>query len=642
MRKSFVQFLIVGAAMLGLGLAGCGAGNISLNSSTAQVKGVAASGAPIIGTVTLKDASNPEKVRTTTSAVDGSFSISVNGLTPPFLLTITWTDSSGTNQMYSFTEGPGTANINPFSNAAFAATVNADPNSVPASPDPALFRAISDNSRTASSNLRNKLSPLFTRYGTTQDPIGDEYQANHSGLDAMFDDVKITVSNGMIVVTNKETGAVIYTAPINNIDSGDFNSGNMPGGQTGQGATLYSTYCSSCHGPLATSSKRGSSASDIREAIQDVSAMSSLSNLTSAQIQAIATALSSSSTVTSTPTPTTPPSTSTPTLAQVTTTCTACHGLTVNGVVLKSGGYTITSTSASSILTTVNSMIGKGAMLAPGTTAQGYADFLAALSSTPTPTPTPVACTYTYDVWGACQSNGTQSRNLLSSSPTGCTGTPTLTQSCTYVAPLCTYNYNAWGACQPDNTQTRTVMAATPSGCTGTPVLSQACTYAAPTCTYTYDVWSACQSNNTQTRNVLTTSPSGCTGTPVTTQACTYVPPACTYTYSAWGACQSNSTQIRNLLTSSPAGCTGTPVLSQSCTYTPPTPTLTLAQVQSSCTACHGLTVNTTVLKSGGYTVTGRTATTWLSTVNTMVGFGASLASGTTAQDYANFLATLP
>ncbi len=44
------------------------------------------------------------------------------------------------------------------------------------------------------------------------------------------------------------------------------------------------------------------------------------------------------------------------------------------------------------------------------------------------------ACTYTYDAWSACQSNGTQTRNLLTTSPAGCTGTPVLSQACTLSA----------------------------------------------------------------------------------------------------------------------------------------------------------------------------------------------------------------
>ena len=57
------------------------------------------------------------------------------------------------------------------------------------------------------------------------------------------------------------------------------------------GAALYTSNCAGCHGPLATSAKKGSSASTITSAISSVNAMKSFSFLTAAQIQAIATAL---------------------------------------------------------------------------------------------------------------------------------------------------------------------------------------------------------------------------------------------------------------------------------------------------------------------------------------------------------------
>ncbi len=59
--------------------------------------------------------------------------------------------------------------------------------------------------------------------------------------------------------------------------------------------------CSACHGSLERSQVRGESASDIREAITEVSKMNFLSFLTDAQIKAIADAL-----VTTTPPPTPP------------------------------------------------------------------------------------------------------------------------------------------------------------------------------------------------------------------------------------------------------------------------------------------------------------------------------------------------
>ncbi len=45
------------------------------------------------------------------------------------------------------------------------------------------------------------------------------------------------------------------------------------------------------------------------------------------------------------------------------------------------------------------------------------------------------ACTYSYSGWDACQANGTQARTVLSSSPSGCTGTPSLSQACSFAPP---------------------------------------------------------------------------------------------------------------------------------------------------------------------------------------------------------------
>jgi len=213
------------------------------------------------------------------------------------------------------------------------------------------------------------------------------------------------------------------------------------------------------------------------------------------------------------------------------------------------------------------------------------------------------------------------------------------------------FTYSTWGACQPGGTQTCTVLSSSPAGCTGgSPVTTQACTYVPPppaTCTgFTFSTWGACQPDNTQNRTLLSSSPTGCTGgSPITAQACTYVPPPTTcssFTYSAWASCQPSNTQTRSVVTSSPTGCTGgAPVTSQACTYVASNP-VTNANIVSSCTGCHGLTSNTTVFKSGGYTVTGRSASQWLSTVNSMVNKGSSLAAGTTAQNYADYLANAP
>ena len=113
------------------------------------------------------------------------------------------------------------------------------------------------------------------------------------------------------------------------------------------------------------------------------------------------------------------------------------------------------------------------------------------------------------------------------------------------------------------------------------------------------------------------------------------------FTYSSWSACM-NGMQTRTVVSAMPAGCSGgSPVTSQTCTAGTPNP-VTFADVVTSCTSCHGLTSNTTVFKAGGYTVSGRSAAAWLTTVNNMVRLGTTLAPGTTAQNYADYLATAP
>lgn len=45
----------------------------------------------------------------------------------------------------------------------------------------------------------------------------------------------------------------------------------------------------------------------------------------------------------------------------------------------------------------------------------------------------PTCTSFTYSGWSSCQTNGTQTRNVTTSSPTGCTGgDPVITQTCNY------------------------------------------------------------------------------------------------------------------------------------------------------------------------------------------------------------------
>jgi mono/diheme cytochrome c family protein len=225
-----------------------------------------------------------------------------------------------------------------------------------------------------------------------------------------------------------------------------------------------------------------------------------------------------------------------------------------------------------------------------------------------TPPPSPSACTYAYSAFGACQSNGTQTRTVVSSTPAGCVGIPSLSQSCStppvldgaalYASTCASCHGPLATSSKKGRTAAQITSAGMTKGLTAAQVQAVAAALAGTTppapvaCSYTTGTWGACQSNSTQTRTV-TSFPAGCTGTtPASSQACTYVPPvlACTsFTYSAWGTCSATGTQTRTVATSAPAGCTGgTRVVSQSCTPPAPPPADGAALYASTCASCHG------------------------------------------------------
>jgi len=431
-----------GAAALALALAGCGSSDhpATESTATASVSGVVSMDTTFSGTVTLKDSSSPVQQKASALDANGAFAIDVSALTPPYLLEAEiMPDGAGTAlRVHSVTEEPGIANVNPMTDAAVAGACSTTPDDAFANADR------ESNHRTASAftgmlaRLQTALKPLFDVYGLPANPFTEEGAG--PALRALLEDVKITVSSGDLVVTNRATGAVIFTGALSDLAMGTFTAGNMPGGAgmtppPPDGAALYAAKCASCHGPLATSTKLGRTAAQI-------TAANMTQGLTPAEVQAVADALAV----------TTPP----PPMA-----CMYTYSAW--------GSCQSDSTQAR----TVASSSPAGCAGTPVLTQ--------ACTYVPPP---PAACTYTYSAWGDCQSNSTQARTIASSSPAGCTGTPVLTQACTYVPPVtaCTsFTYSEWGTCSAAGTQTRTVASSAPSGCTGgSPELTQACTPPAP------------------------------------------------------------------------------------------------------------------------------------------------------------------
>jgi len=211
---SLIASLFVLSACGGGGGGGGGVPPPSATSTT--IVGVAATGAPIVGTVTLKDVGGAT-TGVTTSAT-GAFSLDVSGLTPPFFLQAA--DTSGTVTLYSIAPAPGIANINPLSHlVVVAAALNVDaaiknPSDVFA--DPGKFKSITAAQiKTATTLVMGKLSGAFkamlSAQGTTNtDPITGPYAVGN-GLDKTFDALTLTLDPVTGTITEKNTATGIVT-----------------------------------------------------------------------------------------------------------------------------------------------------------------------------------------------------------------------------------------------------------------------------------------------------------------------------------------------------------------------------------------------------------------------------------------------
>lgn len=203
-------------------VAACGGGGGDAPPSTTSsatpttVAGVAAVGAPIVGTVTLKDVVGA--TRTATTSATGAFSLNVSGLTPPFFLLAANTLETVT--LYSIAPTPGIANINPLTHLiVVAAATNVDatitnPSDVFA--DPAKFKSITvAQVGDATTMMMGKMSASFKAMLSAQgainvNPITDQYTIGNA-LDKTFDAHTLTLNPVTGTVTEKNNATSIVS-----------------------------------------------------------------------------------------------------------------------------------------------------------------------------------------------------------------------------------------------------------------------------------------------------------------------------------------------------------------------------------------------------------------------------------------------
>ena len=226
-KRNFAGIPLFSLIIMALTLAGCGSGG---NLSSEVVSGVAAVGLPLAGQVTLKDSAAKPREKVAIIDKDGSFAFDVSGMTPPYILQAKGSAEGKEYKLHSFAEGTGTANVNPLSDVIVACAAGVSDASTAYDDDDGEHRKrIRTNLAGTVDMILAKLQPLLARYGATHtNPITSRYIANHLELDEMFDNVKITVTDGILSIVNEKTGAVIYNGNVTDIANGNFYPGNIP------------------------------------------------------------------------------------------------------------------------------------------------------------------------------------------------------------------------------------------------------------------------------------------------------------------------------------------------------------------------------------------------------------------------------
>jgi hypothetical protein len=210
-RDTGIAKLVLTASMAAV-LAACGGGGGSSSASSPSAGATSATAASTMsGTVAIGDAlanatvtviDSTGKTASTTSGSNGAYSVSITGLTAPFVITAS--DPSGASgTLYSVvanattTGGAAvTANVTPLTTAV-AALLTPSGNPLTLTQAGALSSVTPATTTAAVTVLDNALSQILTANGlspTSFDPIGGAFTPNQNGADAVIDSVQVTPS----------------------------------------------------------------------------------------------------------------------------------------------------------------------------------------------------------------------------------------------------------------------------------------------------------------------------------------------------------------------------------------------------------------------------------------------------------------
>lgn len=176
-------------------------------STPSTLTGTAATGAAILGDVTVKDINGTEKIIATAS--DGSFTLDVTGMSPAYLLKIVPTDGSETLYSYA-TQNGQTVNLTPATNlAVFLAAGKNDLDALYSSWNGTALSPtrVADAQNTVLANLTTQLTDAGLDTASF-DFFTTSFAADGTGADAVLDNISVTIDAATQSVTVADASGV--------------------------------------------------------------------------------------------------------------------------------------------------------------------------------------------------------------------------------------------------------------------------------------------------------------------------------------------------------------------------------------------------------------------------------------------------
>lgn len=227
--------LLAGFAIM---IAACSDGGSSSIPST-TLSGTAAVGAPIDGYAYVVDAKGTE-VNTATDPASGDWSVSVEGMSGPFLIRVV--PNGGGDTLYSYASAANlTVNITSLTHLATFLAFNGDLGALytnwAANHSEPTAQDILDAQAIINANFASEMDAVGLDH-TTYDFFSTPFTANSTGIDALLDMLSISIdfdSNSFTVSVNDEPFAFDV-----DIDTSGINIGGDSGGGGGGGSVTLS------------------------------------------------------------------------------------------------------------------------------------------------------------------------------------------------------------------------------------------------------------------------------------------------------------------------------------------------------------------------------------------------------------------